>query len=240
MTETTLYERLLGIERPWRVHGVRLALEEGDVEVGVEFVGERLLCPACGAACPGYDRRPRLWRHLDTMQYRTLVRAEVPRMRCREHGVQQVPVPWADAQSRFTALFEVMVIEWLKVASIAAVARRCRLRSRHAGRPRAAPDRRQQQYAYDPSDSGLPGRPSPLSPAFNADQRVVAQCGRNLVRSIGAARPAAWHLHQCDRAARSHPPLHRDGQHARRQTIPMDQVSPHHSPRRGPGQRSAA
>ena len=48
-------------------------------------------------------------------------------MRCREHGVQQVPVPWADAQSRFTALFEVMVIEWLKVASIAAVARRCRL-----------------------------------------------------------------------------------------------------------------
>ena len=127
MTETTLYERLLGIERPWRVHGVRLALEEGDVEVGVEFVGERLLCPACGAACPGYDRRPRLWRHLDTMQYRTLVRAEVPRVRCREHGVQQVPVPWADAQSRFTALFEVMVIEWLKVASIAAVARRCRL-----------------------------------------------------------------------------------------------------------------
>ena len=127
MTETTLYERLLGIERPWRVHGVRLALEEGDVEVGVEFVGERLLCPTCGAACPGYDRRPRLWRHLDTMQYRTLVRGEVPRVRCREHGVQQVPVPWADAQSRFTALFEVMVIEWLKVASIAAVARRCRL-----------------------------------------------------------------------------------------------------------------
>ena len=113
-------------------------------------------------------------------------------------------------------------------------------RSRHAGRPRAAPDRRQQQYAYDPSDSGLPGRPSPLSPAFHADQRVVAQCGRNLVRSIGAARPAAWHLHQCDRAARSHPPLHRDAQHPRPQTLPMDQVSPHHSPRRAPGQRSAA
>ena len=101
--------------------------QQGDVEVGVQFVGETLVCPACGAACPGYDRRPRMWRHLDTMQYRTLVRAEVPRVRCAEHGVQQVPVPWADAQVRFTALFEAMVIDWLQVASVAAVARQCRL-----------------------------------------------------------------------------------------------------------------
>ena len=127
MTETTLYERLLGIERPWRVRDVRLALEQGDIEIGVEFVGETLVCPACGARCPGYDRRSRMWRHLDTMQYRTLVRAEVPRVRCDEHGVQQVPVPWADAQARFTALFEAMVIDWLQVASFAAVARQCRL-----------------------------------------------------------------------------------------------------------------
>ena len=27
MRETTFYERLLGIERPWRVHDVRFALE---------------------------------------------------------------------------------------------------------------------------------------------------------------------------------------------------------------------
>ena len=127
MTETTLYEKLLGIERPWRVRDVRLALEQGDVEVGVEFEGDTLVCPACGAACPGYDRRPRVWRHLDTMQYRTLVRAEVPRVRCAKRGVQQVRVPWAEAQSRFTALFEAMVIDWLRVASFAAVARQCRL-----------------------------------------------------------------------------------------------------------------
>ena len=93
----------------------------------MEFAGETLVCPACGAACPGYDRRRREWRHLDTMQYRTLVRAEAPRVRCAEHGVQQVRVPWAEAQSRFTALFEAMVIDWLRVASFAAVARQCRL-----------------------------------------------------------------------------------------------------------------
>ena len=87
----------------------------------------RLVCPTCGDACPGYDRRAWAWRHLDTMQYRTLVRAEVPQMRCEEHGVQQVQVPEADAQSRFTALFEAMVIGWLKVASFAAPTRPYRL-----------------------------------------------------------------------------------------------------------------
>ena len=127
MSDTTLYERLLGIEHPWRVSAVRLALEAGRVEIDIKHVGDELVCPTCGADCPGYDRRPRQWRHLDTMQYRTLVRAEVPRVQCTEHGIQQVPVPWAEVGSRFTALFEAMVIDWLKAASFTAVAGQCRL-----------------------------------------------------------------------------------------------------------------
>ena len=63
MTETTLHEKLLGIERPWLVREAGLALEQGDVEVAVEFAGDTLVCPACGVACPGYDRRARVWRH---------------------------------------------------------------------------------------------------------------------------------------------------------------------------------
>ena len=105
MTDPTLYERLLGIEH----------------------VGDELVCPTWGTGCPGYDPRSRCWRHLDTMQYRTLVGAEVPRVRCAEHGIQQVSVPWAETGSRFTALFEAKVIDWLKAASFSAVAARLRL-----------------------------------------------------------------------------------------------------------------
>ncbi len=43
--------------------------------------GERRICPTCGEASPGYDTRHRRWRHLDTMQYRTVIEAEVPRVR---------------------------------------------------------------------------------------------------------------------------------------------------------------
>jgi transposase len=59
---------------------------------------------------------------LDTCQYRTILIAEVPRVRCREHGVRQVRVPWAEEGSRFTALFEALVIDWLQIGTIRAVA----------------------------------------------------------------------------------------------------------------------
>jgi transposase len=41
--------------------------------------------------------------------------------------VVQVAVPWVDVGSRFTALFEALVIDWLGEASLAAVGRRLQL-----------------------------------------------------------------------------------------------------------------
>jgi transposase len=61
------------------------------------------------------------------MQYRTVIVADVPRVRCATHGVVQCKVPWADEGSRLTALFEALVIDWLHEASVAAVARMLRL-----------------------------------------------------------------------------------------------------------------
>ena len=113
----------------------------------MDFVCERLFCPAGGAACPGYDRRPRVWRHLDTMQYPTLVRPTCPWVRCAEHGARHVRVPWAKTQSPFTALFDAMVIDWLKVARFTAEAAGRGLGVKRLNRshrkPRAVPQRRQ-------------------------------------------------------------------------------------------------
>lgn len=84
-------------------------------------------CPSCQTVCPRYDKRQRRWRHLDTCQYQTLLVADVPRVNCPEHGIKQIDVPWAEERSRFTALFEILVIGWLKEASISAVARQLNL-----------------------------------------------------------------------------------------------------------------
>jgi transposase len=129
MQDRTLYARLLGIEDPWRVTDVRLRLEEAqEVVVSVELApGATLYCPKCEGRGSRYDSRERRWRHLDTMQYRTILVADVPRVRCDQHGVVQMAVPWSDPKSRFTALFEALVIDWLKEASFSAVARQLSL-----------------------------------------------------------------------------------------------------------------
>ena len=114
MQDRTLYARLLGIEDPWRVTDVTLRLsDEQAVVVSVSMdPSAALLCPQCRSRGSRYDSRERRWRHLDTMQYRTILVADVPRVQCDEHGVVQITVPGSDPKSRFTALFEALVIDW--------------------------------------------------------------------------------------------------------------------------------
>jgi transposase len=128
MRDKELYAQILGIRSPWHVRDVDLQLDKGEVRVSITCSESAVLtCPTCGRECPGYDTRERRWRHLDTCQYRTILIADLPRVQCKEHGVLQISVPWAEPGSRFTALFEAVVIDWLHEASIAAVARQLRL-----------------------------------------------------------------------------------------------------------------
>jgi transposase len=128
MRDTQLYQQILGLSDPWMVTSVELDRSAGSVLVKVEPRPDAALaCPTCGAASPGYDRRTRQWRHLDTCQYTTILEATVPRLSCSEHGVVTVAVPWAEPGSGFTSLFEALVIDWLREASIKAVASQLRV-----------------------------------------------------------------------------------------------------------------
>ena len=124
MRDIDLYAQILGLSAPWEVAAVELDRAAGQLVVKVSLMaGAALGCPRCGRALPGYDRRVRRWRHLDTCQYVTILEADVPRLSCPEHGVVTASVPWAEPDSGFTQLFEALVIDWLKEASIRAVAR---------------------------------------------------------------------------------------------------------------------
>jgi transposase len=128
MKDKDLYAKILGIESPWTVSDVKLDLANGMVEVFIErSEGGRAPCPECGKPCPGYDTKERRWRHLDTCQFQTILVAQVPRVKCDEHGVHQIKVPWAEPGSSFTALFEALAIDWLQAASITAVAKHLRI-----------------------------------------------------------------------------------------------------------------
>jgi transposase len=126
--DKSLYAAILGVKEPWGVDKVELRLGEGEVHVWVALPTDTLwVCPECLAGAPIHDHRERVWRHLDTCQYRTLVHARVPRLSCPTHGIRQVRVLWAEEKSRFTALFEALAIDWMKHAAIATVAERLAL-----------------------------------------------------------------------------------------------------------------
>lgn len=104
MRDTDLYQRILGVEAPWAVVSVELDPAAKQVRVVLDNQESELACPTCGELRPRYDCRHRRWRHLDTCQFRTFIEAEVPRIKCPEHGILQVRVHWGEPGSRFTAL----------------------------------------------------------------------------------------------------------------------------------------
>lgn len=109
------YGMLLGVGSPWEVKQVELKLEEKKVEIELQWQwGQAAKCPECGSECPIHDSAPeRVWRHLDTMQFGTLIRARAPRSNCPAHGVKTVLVPWAAPQGRFTLVFERFAVDVL-------------------------------------------------------------------------------------------------------------------------------
>jgi transposase len=123
-----LYATLLGLTGPWAIDRVEMQEKAGEVHVWVALPkGERWVCPDCLAAAPIHDHQERQWRHLDTCQFKTFVHARVPRLNCPTHGIRQLTVPWGEPGSQFTALFEALAIDWLKQASVTAVAKHLRI-----------------------------------------------------------------------------------------------------------------
>lgn len=122
MRDIELYAQILGVQAPWNVDCVDFLKEDKEVRVTVSLSKAGYRCPVCGKPCNGYDVKRRRWRHLDTCQYSTFIEADVPRVGCKEHGVHSVGVPWAEGKSRFTVLFERLVIDLLHDAPISVVA----------------------------------------------------------------------------------------------------------------------
>ena len=93
-----------------------------EVRVIVAYAeGEDAFCAKCGKVAAIHDRKARKWRHLDPCNHKTIIESEIPRVRCEEHGVLQVKVPWAEKNSRFTMEGERHVCRWLQMASISEV-----------------------------------------------------------------------------------------------------------------------
>jgi len=128
MRNTIPYAEILGIKPPWLITDVQVSHTEQSVRIFIALDDSAsATCPECHKPSSRYGTNRREWRHLDTCQYQTILVGDIPRVECSEHGVRQISVPWAADGSRYTALFETLVIDWLMDAPTSAVAEHMRL-----------------------------------------------------------------------------------------------------------------
>ncbi len=112
------YSNLLGLDESWKVDRVDLDLAGTEVVIHLLHAGGTLRCASCGESCTQADLAPkRTWRHLDTMQFRTEIKAAIPRSACKACGIKTILVPWAEKHSRFTLMFEALAIGVLQASA---------------------------------------------------------------------------------------------------------------------------
>jgi transposase len=99
----------LGLEAPWKIVGQVLDTDQMPPELRLVIKADRgseFPCPECGRPCQAHDFKEMTWRHLNCFQHHCYLTAPVPRVRCPQHGVKRIQVPWARQGSKFTLLFE--------------------------------------------------------------------------------------------------------------------------------------
>ena len=115
MKDTALYEQLLGLKTPWSVKKVELSLADQRVVVEVVLKKQVWADPtdaAKRAHVNGWSERQ--WRHLDTCQFETVIKARVPQLKYSDGTVEELSVPWAERYSRVTTLMAGFVIQLLQ------------------------------------------------------------------------------------------------------------------------------
>lgn len=105
-TNTTkiLEKILLPISESWEISNISVDEANEEIYVDLKYLGKTVNVDS--AEYPIYDfRSSRTWRHLDLWQYKTYLRARMPRYKDGT-GVKTINVPWAEAVERITNLLE--------------------------------------------------------------------------------------------------------------------------------------
>lgn len=117
MFTENLFTKLLQLEDGWIVESVDTDFSEQEIYIQIACVLDHLVDDQSGELCKVYDHAPiRSWRHLDTMQYKTFIKCQLPRIITSSGKVKTVQPNWASGYERHTFLFEHAVIDLLKAS----------------------------------------------------------------------------------------------------------------------------
>ena len=125
MNARNLFAFALGLDNQWEIADFEISEDPSRLDIQLDFTpGEKFACPHCAQSCPIHDTEKREWQHLNFWQYHTFLTARVPRIKCPEHGIKFIQVPWARRGSGFTLMMEhfiMMLISKMPVDSVAQI-----------------------------------------------------------------------------------------------------------------------
>jgi transposase len=100
----SLEKLIVPISTGWEIIDIAIEDKLSEVYVELSYTDSDYECE--GNRYKIYDFRPvRKWRHLDLWQYKTYIKARVPRIETAQ-GIVSIELPWADDFERISGLLE--------------------------------------------------------------------------------------------------------------------------------------
>jgi len=115
MFTNKFFDILLNLGNDWKVSEVEADYQKENIIIKIKYTNSLIRCSDINEDCKIYDHAPeRIWRHLDTMQYKTYISCSLPRYTTDEGKIKTIIPPWASKHGRHTYLFERAVIDLLR------------------------------------------------------------------------------------------------------------------------------
>lgn len=109
------FNLLLDFGDEWVITNIEANHKNLEVYLDVEYRADYYEDPDTLDRARLYDHtKPRVWRHLDILHYKSYVRCRIPRVKTKDGKVKQIAVGWANKQDRHTYHFEIKVINLLQ------------------------------------------------------------------------------------------------------------------------------
>lgn len=124
MDDKIFISQLLGLKDPWYITDVQMNMKLKRVDIYIEHQsGVRFPCPLCEAFSSVYDHNEeRELRHLNIFQMPAYLHVRVPRIKCSNHGVQQITHGLAENNATMTFDLETLVLDIAQECSIESTA----------------------------------------------------------------------------------------------------------------------
>jgi transposase len=111
----SLYSRLLRLGEEWEVVDVLLDEILSELHITIHYKYDYCVDKHTGEVYTLFDRRTeRTWRHLDCMEYKTIVHCRLPRIKTALGKVETIEYDWAEEGFSHTKKFENQCINVLQ------------------------------------------------------------------------------------------------------------------------------